>query len=261
MNPLAAFRVILVKPREPGNVGSAARAIANFGLGELVLVQPAPRRRYRAQDETSVTSPSLLDHPMARAMAAGGGDVLARARVMPTLEAALADCSFAAAHTARSAFRRGASALAPRGAAPTLLGHAAQGPVALVFGPEDRGLTRAEVESCDVRVRIPAGEEYPVLNLAGAVLVAAYELSECVREAQGGSRERAPEDASTVGERDRLAAALAAALEAIDYPQARRAPGLARFERMLSRANLTRPEYSFLLGVLQRIDGTKKQGV
>lgn len=154
---LSNLRVVLVRPKFPENIGAAARAIANMGLGRLHLV--APER--------------LWDEPMRRLASRGGAPVLDAAVVHDSLQAALADCAGAVAFTARKGRCRGELITCAQ-AAERALALAAAGEVALVFGPEDRGLTTAELDACTMSAYIPTAEQSS-LNLAQAVVVAAYQ--------------------------------------------------------------------------------------
>lgn len=150
--------VILVRPREEGNIGSVARAMANMGLSELILVEPAP-----------------VLAGVARGFGVGGWDVLDGARRVSSLEEAVADRRRV---VGTSAGRERGRALGS-GTWMTARELAAEGPfpaTALVFGPEDTGLRRDELELCHRVVRIPCAPEHPTLNLAQAVLILAYEL-------------------------------------------------------------------------------------
>jgi tRNA (cytidine32/uridine32-2'-O)-methyltransferase len=120
--------MVLVAPSHPGNIGAAARAMKNMGLESLVLVNPRQ-----------------FPHPEAQARASGAADVLAAARIMPSLTAALAGCGYVAATTARDRdqyFR----VIDVREAAGRLVAEARRAPAAVVFGPERSGLSNEELE-------------------------------------------------------------------------------------------------------------------
>lgn len=155
-----AASFVLVRPHYPENVGAAARAIKTMGITDLVLVKPSKL--------------AVPEHEMARKMAVKSWDVLEGARRTTTLGEALATCDFAFATTSR----RGVSGvIAPRQAAALTLERAALGEkVAFVFGNEKTGLAQDDVESCDLRIRIPMAAEQPSINLAQAVQLIAYEL-------------------------------------------------------------------------------------
>lgn len=159
-------RIVLVQTSHPGNVGAAARAMKTMGLSDLALVAP---RAFPSDEAT--------------ARASDADDVLEQARVVGTLEEAIGDCGFVAATTARPRSASVSWPVAdPRDCAVRLLGEAEAAPVALVFGPEQSGLTNEHLARCQWLVQIPTGETYASLNLAMAVQILCYEL----RVAHGG---------------------------------------------------------------------------
>jgi tRNA/rRNA methyltransferase len=157
-DPLKNIRVILARPSHPGNIGAAARALKTMGLESLYLVRPRQ-----------------FPHPDADARASGALDVLRQARVCAQLSVALRGCVLAVATSSRQRELR--HELLPAGdAVRELLAKAAAQPVALVFGNETTGLTKAEAALCQLWAYIPANPAYSSLNLAAAVQVFAYEL-------------------------------------------------------------------------------------
>ncbi|MBK9944797.1 MAG: RNA methyltransferase [Kouleothrix sp.] len=157
-NPLDAIVVVLHRPRKLVNIAGAVRAMKNMGLHRLRLVQPAEYNAYEIEG-----------------IAHRSADVLSATSIHATLDDALADAIFVAGTTARMR-EAGPPAATPRALAPGLLARAADGPVALLFGPEDNGLTNPELDRCHALLSIPADPAYPSLNLAQAVLLVAYEL-------------------------------------------------------------------------------------
>jgi TrmH family RNA methyltransferase len=153
---MSRIRIVLCRPSHPGNIGSAARAMKAMGLSDLRLVAP---ERYPAKE--------------ADWMATNAGDVLASAKIHPSLDEAIQDCVAAYALSAR-----------PREWSPQVLdirSAAAKAvqteeSVAFVFGNEQSGLTNDEMFVCQALVHIPASAEFSSLNLAQAVQVVAYEL-------------------------------------------------------------------------------------
>ena len=152
------FCVVLVRPRDPNNIGACARAMANFGLSDLRVVEPyAPVWR----EATS---------------AVGAGDIMHAAAQLASLDEALKDCTFSLA----------ATALRNRGVVqevitlPKLnerLETCATDKVALVFGNEKTGLCQEDIERCDAILNIPTVAKQPSINLAQAVILTCYELS------------------------------------------------------------------------------------
>ncbi len=152
------IRVVLVDTSHPGNVGAVARAMKNMGLRELVLVRPMN-----------------FPHEEATARAAGADDVLAAARVVPTVAEALQGVGFVVATTSRPRdqyFRN----LDVRDAALRAVAETASAPVAILFGAERSGLTNEDMQAAHALLRIPTGSDYASLNLAMAVQIVAYEV-------------------------------------------------------------------------------------
>lgn len=153
-----SFCVVLVRPRDPNNIGACARAMANFGLSDLRVVEPyAPVWR----EATS---------------AVGAGDIMHAAMQLDSLDAALKDCTFSLAATAL----RNRGVVQEVIALPQLnkrLGEVPNQRVALVFGNEKTGLSNEDIERCDAILNIPTVAKQPSINLAQAVILTCYELS------------------------------------------------------------------------------------
>ncbi|MGB6690120.1 MAG: RNA methyltransferase, partial [Terracidiphilus sp.] len=152
--------VVLVRPRNPLNIGAAARAMANFGFTRLTVVAPyAPHWR---EARSAIGAPDLLQN----------------AREASTLAEAVSSCTFVAG-TATSVHRQPDQPVVPLPKlAPQLarkLDSRAQ--AALVFGPEKHGLTRDDLAYCHFLVEIPTEPSQPSMNLGQAVAVCLYELS------------------------------------------------------------------------------------
>ena len=143
---LTNCRIVLVRPHYAGNLGSTARVMRNFGLTDLVLVAP-----YASTNDLE-----------ARRLATHGLGILDRARTVPELSDAVADCVFTLATSALTAgvHRRGTIST-PAETMPALAATAARGPVALVFGPEPHGLSNAEIAHCHGLVHIPVDPDFP----------------------------------------------------------------------------------------------------
>jgi tRNA/rRNA methyltransferase len=148
----------MVRPRGSGNIGSVARAMKNLGAGELAIVGKARTQSF-----------------WARAMAVHGRDILADAKCYESIREAIADCTLVVGTTCRSGLYRSHSQ-APREVAPTIVGSAQNGRVALLFGPEDHGLSNKDLEHCQLLVTIPTRSEYQSLNVAQAAVICLYEL-------------------------------------------------------------------------------------
>ncbi len=235
------IRVVLVTPSHPGNIGAAARAMKNMALGSLLLVNPRE-----------------FPHADASARASGAHDVLAAARVVPSLRAALEGCSYVAATTARDRdqyFR----VVDVRVAAARLVAEAQRAPVAVVFGAERSGLSNEELEMAHALIRIPASPEYASLNLAMAVQLVAYELYRARGAAVPQSLPLAAPLASTQ-EMERLYAHLAEVLEEIDFRDRTQSGThlMARMRRLLQRAEPDQNEVNILRGILTAVQNRRR---
>ena len=153
------IRIVLVRPQGVMNIGSVARAMKNVGITKLSLVNPAA---------TPV-------HPDARLMAVRAHDVLDNALIFSRLTDAIADCTWVIGTTRRKGKGR-EGVIDPRQTAAEIADIAQQNKVAVVFGPEDRGLSNRDLDLCQRLVTIPAHDEYGSLNLAQAVMVMCYEI-------------------------------------------------------------------------------------
>ncbi|WP_207061449.1 tRNA/rRNA methyltransferase [Motiliproteus sp. SC1-56] len=151
---------ILFEPQVPENAGAACRALKTMGFGP-------PR----------VVNSAVQQAPEARWLAHGSADLLDNIETFPTLEAALADRDLVIGTSAKPRGRL--RQLHPPEALAELLREkaATAGRVALLFGREDRGLSNAELDRCDLLTSIPLAVSYPSLNLAQAVMLYAYCLS------------------------------------------------------------------------------------
>ncbi|HEX5020248.1 MAG TPA: RNA methyltransferase [Candidatus Binatia bacterium] len=155
---LSNVRVVMVRPRGSGNIGSVARAMKNLGAQELAIVGKARTRSF-----------------WARAMAVHGRDVLAKTKCYESIRAAIADCTLVVGTTCRSGLYRSHSQT-PREAAPEIVRAAQKGKVALLFGPEDHGLSNKDLEHCQLLVTIPTHPGYHSLNVAQAAAICLYEV-------------------------------------------------------------------------------------
>ncbi len=158
-NLFPGVRVVLVETTHPGNIGAAARAMKNMGITELVLVNP-------------------YDFPNEKAVfrSASAADVVQSARVVGSVDEAIADCQLVIGTSARER-RIPWPLLTPRECGVKVNAAAESNQtVALMFGRESRGLKNEELQKCQFHVNIPTGEAYSSLNLAMAVQVLCYEV-------------------------------------------------------------------------------------
>ena len=206
-----------------------------MGVSQLVLV-----------------GPSSLPDPEAVARATGATRLLDEARIVATLDEALAGCALTIGFSARPREFAG-RVLSVRDAAFAAIQATARGDVALVFGTEMSGLSNAELARCAAVATIPANPDYASLNLAAAVQVATYEL----RVAAGnGHVWEAPRFArATQDGVESLHAHATRTLIAMKFLNPRMPKRLLpRLRRLFARAGLEREEVNILRGILARID-------
>lgn len=243
---LARVRVVLVNTSHPGNIGAVARAMKNMGLSQLVLVDP-------------VEFPS----GEARARASGATDILERARVVSTLQEAIAGCALVFGASARLRSIPWPS-LDPRAAAEKVLEVTGSADAALVMGRENNGLSNAELDRCNYLVHIPANPKYSSLNIAAAVQVLVYELRMSLLEQLGrrDNRFHSDQPRATADDLERLYEHLQQTLTELEFlkPSAPRQI-MRRLRRLYGRAELDQMEINILRGILNatqaKLAGTK----
>lgn len=227
--------VVVVEPKTPGNVGTIARAMKNFGLTDLKLVDP----------------PELGRDSDAYGFAGQAREDVLENREVVTFDEVVADY-----HTVGLTSTTNENATkhvrfpfkTPRELAESL--ETVDADTALVFGRERIGLTNEELSRLDEICAIPASEEYPVLNLGQAATVMLYELRTLtVEETQLPDVERERADEAEI---ERFYDRFDAFLGSIDYPDEKRAKTGRMVRRLLGRAHPTGREVSTLHGILRR---------
>ena len=231
--------VVLWETQDYVNIAGTIRAMKNFGLSRLRLVSPAEWDPWRIAGIAHDTE-----------------DLIAATELYDTLPAALADCSYAVGFTARA--RRAKRAVTrPRELAPDLLARAANseadesGPVALLFGREDHGLSNEALDLCHGIAIIPTNPRHSSLNLAQAVLVIAYELWMAAEgEAQPFRAPRRTAPPATIQHFERLFTDAERALWAVDFFKSRQTESVMRTLRELAhRAEPDAREAGFLRAI------------
>jgi TrmH family RNA methyltransferase len=157
-DPPADVRIVLVRPRDPRNVGAACRAMKCMGLTSLCIVPEG-----------------IIDPRQARTLAHYASDVLENARVCADLRDAVQDAVLVAGTTRRRGRSRKYFSLYPEQLAERIAS-VRSGTVAILFGNEETGLTHEELALCHLAVTIPADSAFPSLNLSHAVQVVCYEI-------------------------------------------------------------------------------------
>lgn len=239
--------VVLVTPRNPLNIGAAARAMANFGFRRLAVVAPfAPTWREARS-------------------AVGASEVLQNAEKFATLGEAVAGATLVVG-TGTLTYRKPEQAvvvlpdLAPLVAQELARG----GRVAMVFGPEKHGLTREDLSYCHILVEIPTDTGQPSMNLGQAVAVCLYELAARVDSAGGDAKAESPALQSTPAETsasaapsgrlDLLAGVIEEAMQTAGYsPRTMQTANRHDLRLLLRRLALSEHDTRRILGLFRRI--------
>ncbi len=224
------LRIVLVEPREAGNVGAVARAMKNFGFAELWIVGEHPE---------------LL--PVAGWWASGADDLLAEAHFAATLGEAIADAHVTVATTSMRG-RTTPVTFSPKTLAAKFASLAPEQLLALVFGREDSGLTREELILCQHTAAIPANDRFPTMNLAQSACVFCYELTSM--EPREESRELP--DAATV---ERIHQRARALLLEVGFLHENNPDHIYEDLRaIVARAELDAREATIVLGMIRQIE-------
>ena len=230
-------RIVLVETSHPGNIGGAARAMKTMGLSQLWLVRPT---RY--------------PDPQADWRAAGALDVLERAVVVDSIDAAIGDCTYVIGTSTRS--RRIPWPLSTAHEfAQILRDRPDGGPVAILFGRETSGLTNDELQRCNVHLQIPANPDYPSLNVAMAVQVVCYELYQAQAARSESATSTWDREPATSRAIEALLAHWETVLTRVEFVEPTN-PGqvMTRLRRMLLRIHPDETEVALLRGALTEIE-------
>jgi TrmH family RNA methyltransferase len=234
-------RIVLVETSHPGNIGASARAMKAMGLCDLALVQP-----------------TFFPSEEATARAAGADDLLDSARVFDSLSAAIEDCAWVVGASARLRTIQ-LPVVDPRVCAESIWPLLPDNGVAIVFGPEQSGLTNEDLARCQALVNIPTAPDFSSLNLAMAVQVLCYELRMAAPRAAPPAAP--PRDApfATAGELEGFHQHLERLLTDAGFlhPEHQRQVKL-KLRRIFHRATLDQNEMSILRGMLSALGPRKR---
>ena len=234
------LRVVLVSPRNPLNIGAAARAMSNFGFFHLRVVNPYELAFREARS------------------AVGAEPLLARAEEFKTVAEAIEDCTLVVGTTSVGQRQVQHPVRRLEQAGSLIRKRLAASRVALLFGSEKRGLSNEDLSHCHWLLRIPTREEHRSMNLGQAVAVCLYELA---RSPQTVAK---PEKyiAANAAEHERLTALLLEALRSSGYlksspgsSQKKRsaAPTEEKIRRLVRRLHLSSADADLTLGILRQI--------
>ncbi len=239
-------RIVMVNTANAGNIGAAARACKNMGLSRLYLI-----------------SPNNFPSAKATARASHADDLLASAVICNTLIEAISNCHLVIATSARHRRIEWQQMEVKRGCELIMqtISHKSQ-EVAVVFGPENAGLSNKELDLCQVFMNIPTYSHYTSLNVAQAVQVFAYQLLLSFREYHFTPLAKKENiTLASVAELDYFYTHLEIVLDKISYLDKYRPNELLmrRLKRLFSRRLLEKDELSILRGVLTNIEKTIQQ--
>ncbi|HNW45198.1 MAG TPA: RNA methyltransferase [Elusimicrobiales bacterium] len=195
------LKFILVKPRNPDNIGACARAMANFGLTELALVSPFEsdweevRRCWK--QEASVAAINSMD-------------IIESARIYGSIPEAAEDCQLLLGTSSLHQIKPDRDVIVLKDAPGYIAGRGVE-KAAILFGPEKTGLTKEDLALCNAVINIPTLEKQPSMNLGQSVALLAYELAARQDGVAAFSREKVPQ--ASAYEIDRLTAQICAKLD------------------------------------------------
>jgi tRNA/rRNA methyltransferase len=242
---LANARVILVRPHYPGNLGAVARAMCNFGLTQLTLVEP-------------FADPKSEE---ARRLSTRGEHVLESAVIVPTLDEAVADCRVVLATSANvEGLYRTHNYGRPEEVLPAVIEAIPEGPCALVFGPEPSGLSNAEIARCHGLIRILTDGRCPSLNLSHAVAIVLYELRRQWLQSAGVAV-RPTQKVAPFADQERMFDSLRDALERVHFLWGPKTDSLMHAVRhLIARARPSPNEVRILFGLARQLRWVAEHG-
>lgn len=241
------IRIVLVETSHTGNMGSAARAMKTMGLSNLYLVNPQVQ-----PDSHSI------------ALSAGASDVIGNAKIVSSLDEAIAGCELVIGTSARSRTLPWPM-IEPRECGEKSVKAALTAPVAIIFGRERVGLTNDELQKCNYHLYIPTNPEYGSLNLAMAVQLVSYEIRMAFLASQNESQPAHNEEEDEVhyppaDDMERFYTHLESVLNESGFIR-KAHPGqiMNRLRRLFARAHPEVQELNILRGILTSVEKWAKK--
>ena len=223
--------VVFVEPESPGNIGFLARIMKNFGLTNLVLINPCKMENesyYKAMHAREVVSNSETYYSLKE-----------------FLKSKEIDSAIGTTGNAGGSYNVARIAVSPEQLADTINYN---GNIALIFGREGNGLSNEEISLCDVIVSIPTHDYYPILNITHAAAIIFYEMFK---------REKSyPVDrieSASAAEKDSLINCMDEIILKLGYPQHKSKNASLVFRRIIGRAFISEREAHTLKGTFRRI--------
>ncbi len=223
--------IVFVECETPGNIGFLARTMANFGLKNLILINP----------------PKLTNE--AYYQATHGKYIVENAKIYKTLDdfyqSQRIDFKVASTGMAGGSYNLSRIPLRPEELGKSLN---VSNKIAILFGREGNGLTNKEIEESDICVSIPTDPTYPIMNISHAAAIIFYELFKNKHEyAVKGLQE------STALEKEYLLKDMNDLINSLDIPDHKKKNGLKSFKNIINRAFITGREAHTLKGILRRL--------
>ncbi len=244
MDGKKTIHIVLVRPKDDGNIGAVCRAMRTMGLTALTIV-----------------GKSRFNENAVQTLALRAFDIFKAAELLPDIPTAVADSVLSAGVTRRQGKRRKFISYTPEMLA-AKIHNIAQGRVSLVFGNEQHGLTDSELACCDMAVTIPSSASFPSLNLSHAVQIIGYVLftanlsGETALPTQGGP----PADRQQI---EAFTASITDSLQKIGFFSFSGAEGKKElsvfFKDILSRALISPIEGKRCMEIFQKIEGLTKK--
>ena len=223
--------IVFVECETPGNIGFLARTMANFGLKNLVLINP----------------PTLTNE--AYYQATHGKYIVENAKIYKTLDEFYQSqrIEFKVASTGIAGGSYNLSRIPLR---PEELGKAmnVSNKIAILFGREGDGLSNKEIDDCDICVSIPTDPTYPIMNISHAAAIIFYELFKNKHDFGVEGL-----DGSTALEKEYLVKDMSELIDSLDIPDHKKRNGLKTFNNIISRAFITGREAHTFKGILRRL--------
>ena len=234
-NKFERLRLVLVRARNPLNIGAAARAMSNFGFSSLRVVNPydAPFREARS--------------------AVGASEILGKAEEYKSVADAVADSTLVVGTTSVGARDLQQPVRTLEAGATLICRRLASSRVALLFGSEKVGLTNEDLSHCHWLMRIPTRDTHRSMNLGQAVAVCLYELARDAKAPLKTGQRVATEASAASGDVERLTAVLLEALIASGYLKSRSTASEEKIRRLVRRLSLASEDAEALLGMLRQI--------
>ena len=237
--PLHNVSVVLVNTHSGGNIGATARAMKNMGLRRLKLVNPS---HHMGQECLTIAGKAI--------------DVLSAAQVYSSLDEALAEENVVIGATSTRRRRGTQTVYTPRELGPRVREYARSERVACLFGPERRGLSEAQLASCQYVVSIPADPDFPVLNLSHSVVVVCYEIFTAT-----AARSKPSPDLASDRERREMYSHMERVLVEIGFLSSESPEHIMQaIRRFLGRAHLAPRDVQIIRGIMSQMEWYVRQG-